>query len=52
MCREELQILDKCCLKGLTNVRHFGIIGRDNNFMSDLRVLASHATQRGRDSVV
>ena len=28
----------------------FGIIGRDNNFMSDLRVLASHATQRGRDS--
>ena len=24
--------------------------GRDNNFMSDLRVLASHATQRGRDS--
>ena len=28
----------------------FGVIGRDNNFMSDLRVLASHATQRGRDS--
>ena len=28
----------------------FGLVGRDNNFMSDLRVLASHATQRGRDS--
>ena len=28
----------------------FGVIGRDDNFMSDLRVLASHATQRGRDS--
>ena len=28
----------------------FGVIGRDRNFMSDLRVLASHATQRGRDS--
>ena len=28
----------------------FGLVGHDNNFMSDLRVLASHATQRGRDS--
>ena len=28
----------------------FGVIGRDKNFMSDLRVLALHATQRGRDS--
>ena len=28
----------------------FGVIGRDNNFMSDLRILALHATQRGRDS--
>ena len=28
----------------------FGVIGRDNNFMSDLRVLSAHATQRGRDS--
>ena len=28
----------------------FGLVGRDSNFMSDLRVLASHATQRGRDS--
>ena len=28
----------------------FGIIGRDKNFIPDLRVLASHATQRGRDS--
>ena len=36
--------------RGLTNVA-FWIIGRDNNFMSDLRVLASHATQRGRDLV-
>ena len=28
----------------------FGIIGRDKNFWSDLKVLAKHATQRGRDS--
>jgi hypothetical protein len=28
----------------------FGIIGRDQNFWSDLKVLAKHATQRGRDS--
>ena len=46
--QEEMQILDTmlsqevCTMCGI-----FGIIGRDNNFMSDLRILASHATQRG-----
>ena len=28
----------------------FGIIGRTKTFDSDLRILARHATQRGRDS--